>query len=313
MVFGESGTIWTAIAHIITAVIGARVLSLAWSVAQLGWIAGPLALFVFAGITLLSTLLLCDCNGSSDPKNGKIVNRSYMQAVRQYLGGDAHERFCGVFVQESFYGCGIVYTITAAVSMSAIQKANCYHKEGHDDPCSYGDSTYILLFGFVQIIMSQIPNFHNMEWLSVTAAAMSFSYSIIALVLGFAKVIGNGMIEGNVAGVAASSAGEKLSLVFQALGDIAFAYPYSTIVLEIQDTLKSTPPAKQTMKAASLVSVLITTFFYLCCGGFGYAAFGDDTPGNLLTGFGFYEPFWLIDFANACTVLHHVGGYQVRL
>ncbi|KAK9994698.1 hypothetical protein SO802_024401 [Lithocarpus litseifolius] len=30
----------------------------------------------------------------------------------------------------------------------------------------------------------------------------------------------------------------------------------------------------------------------------------NDTPGNLLTGFGFYEPYWLIDFANACIVLH---------
>lgn len=65
------------------------------------------------------------------------------------------------------------------------------------------------------------------------------------------------------------------------------------------------------MKKASAAAVFITTFFYLCCGCFGYAAFGDATPGNLLTGFGFYEPFWLVDFANACIVLHLVGGYQV--
>ncbi|XP_070037649.1 putative amino acid permease 7 [Nicotiana tabacum] len=44
---------------------------------------------------------------------------------------------------------------------------------------------------------------------------------------------------------------------------------------------------------------------------FGYAAFGNSTPGNLLTGFGFYEPYWLVDFANACVVLHLVGGYQI--
>ncbi|RWV89769.1 hypothetical protein BHE74_00051048 [Ensete ventricosum] len=65
------------------------------------------------------------------------------------------------------------------------------------------------------------------------------------------------------------------------------------------------------MKKASMTSIFITTSFYLCCGCFGYAAFGNDTPGNLLTGFGFYEPYWLIDFANACIVLHLVGGYQV--
>jgi hypothetical protein len=67
------------------------------------------------------------------------------------------------------------------------------------------------------------------------------------------------------------------------------------------------------MKKASMISICITTFFYLCCGGFGYAAFGNDTPGNLLTGFGFYEPFWLIDLANVCIIIHLVGGYQVLL
>lgn len=60
-----------------------------------------------------------------------------------------------------------------------------------------------------------------------------------------------------------------------------------------------------------MAAIFITTFFYLCCGCFGYAAFGNDAPGNLLTGFGFYEPYWLIDFANACIVVHLVGGYQV--
>ena len=48
----------------------------------------------------------------------------------------------------------------------------------------------MLLFGLVQIVMSQIPDFHKMEWLSVVAAMMSFTYSFIGIALGFAKVIG---------------------------------------------------------------------------------------------------------------------------
>jgi hypothetical protein len=131
----------------------------------------------------------------------------------------------------------------------------------------------------------------------------------------------------------------KVWRVSQAIGDIAFAYPYSLILLEIQvrpsqlaprpsriqklnfhcftcvtmlqDTLKSPPAENKTMKKASIISIMVTTFFYLCCGCFGYAAFGSDAPGNLLTGFGFYEPYWLIDFANACIILHLLGGYQV--
>ncbi|GMY30762.1 probable amino acid permease 7 isoform X1 [Fagus crenata] len=306
----RTGTLWTSIAHIITGVIGAGVLSLAWSVAQLGWIAGPLLMIAFAGITIASTNLLCDCYKHPDPGSGPYRNRSYMEAVRFYLGEKNHTA-CGVIVQESLWGCAITYVITSAASLRAIQRSNCYHKEGHQAPCAYGDTFYMLMFGLIQIIMSQIPDFHNMEWLSVVAAIMSFTYSFIGLGLGFAKVIENGKIMGSITGVPASSFANKLWLVFQALGDIAFAYPYSIIVLEIQDTLKSPPPENRTMKRASMVAIFVTTFFYLCCGCFGYAAFGSVTPGNLLTGFGFYEPYWLIDLANACIVLHLIGGYQI--
>jgi hypothetical protein len=77
-----------------------------------------------------------------------------------------------------------------------------------------------------------------------------------------------------------------------------------------QDTLRSPPSEIETMNKASRASIAITTFFYLGCGCFGYAAFGDATPGNLLTGF--YEPYWLIDLANLCVVLHLLGGFQAR-
>lgn len=79
----------------------------------------------------------------------------------------------------------------------------------------------------------------------------------------------------------------------------------------MKDTLKAPPSENKTMKKASSIAILITSFFFLCCGCSGYAAFGNQAPGNMLTGFGFYEPYWLIDIANACIVLHLVGGYQV--
>lgn len=65
------------------------------------------------------------------------------------------------------------------------------------------------------------------------------------------------------------------------------------------------------MKRASAIGVSTTTLFYVLCGCLGYLAFGNDAPGNFLTGFGFYEPFWLIDFANVCIAVHLVGAYQV--
>lgn len=52
----------------------------------------------------------------------------------------------------------------------------------------------MLVFGAIQIVVSQIPDFHNMQWLSVIAAIMSFAYSFIGLGLGLANVIGNSSI-----------------------------------------------------------------------------------------------------------------------
>jgi hypothetical protein len=70
-------------------------------------------------------------------------------------------------------------------------RANCYHSQGRDAPCGAGgDHLYMLLFGAAQVVLSFIPNFHNMAWLSVVAAVMSFTYSTIGLGLGLAKTIG---------------------------------------------------------------------------------------------------------------------------
>lgn len=48
----------------------------------------------------------------------------------------------------------------------------------------------MLIFGAIQVIVSQIPDFRNTEWLSITAAIMSFTYASIGSALGLAKVIG---------------------------------------------------------------------------------------------------------------------------
>uniref|UniRef100_A0A9I9CCV5 Amino acid transporter transmembrane domain-containing protein n=1 Tax=Cucumis melo TaxID=3656 RepID=A0A9I9CCV5_CUCME len=64
-------------AHIITAVIGSGVLSLAWAIAQLGWVAGP----------------------------------------RVYTAGCNNVKFCGLAQYGNLVGVSIGYTITAYISM----------------------------------------------------------------------------------------------------------------------------------------------------------------------------------------------------
>lgn len=81
----HAGTFVTASAHIITAVIGSGVLSLAWATAQLGWIGGPMAIILFSLITQFTSSLLSSCYRTGDVVNGK-RNYTYMDAVRSNLG-----------------------------------------------------------------------------------------------------------------------------------------------------------------------------------------------------------------------------------
>ncbi|XP_077233504.1 amino acid permease 6 [Tasmannia lanceolata] len=306
----RTGTVLTASAHIITAVIGSGVLSLAWAIAQLGWVGGPIVLTAFSVITWLMSTLQADCY--RDPVTGK-RNYTYTGAVRANLGGIKY-RLCGIAQYVNLVGVTIGYTITASISMAAVQRSNCFHKNGHKVKCYANTNPFVIIFACFQIILSQIPNFHKLGFLSIIAAVMSFAYSSIGIGLTIAKVAGGGHVRTTLTGVTVGvdvSGTEKVWRTFQALGDIAFAYAFSTVLIEIQDTLKSSPPENKVMKRASAVGVIITTFFYMLCGLVGYAAFGNDAPGNFLTGFGFYEPFWLIDFANICIAIHLIGAYQV--
>lgn len=104
---------WTASAHIITAIVGSGVLSLAWSIAQMGWIAGVLTLLMFSMITLYTASLLADCY--RDPVSGK-RNYTYMDTVKTFLGGSQYKA-CGVVQYTLLCGLAVGYTITASISM----------------------------------------------------------------------------------------------------------------------------------------------------------------------------------------------------
>lgn len=309
----RTGTVWTASAHIITAVIGSGVLSLAWAIAQLGWVAGPTVMLLFAFVIYYTSSLLADCYRSGDPVSGK-RNYTYMDAVRANLGG-VKVKICGCIQYLNLFGVAIGYTIAASISMLAIKRSNCFHAHGPSSPCAASSNPYMIIFGISQILLSQIPDFDQISWLSAVAAVMSFTYSFIGLLLGALQVASNGgRIKGSLTGVAVGpgiTETQKIWRSFQAFGDIAFAYSYSIILIEIQDTVRSPPAESKTMKKATAISITTTTAFYVACGCMGYAAFGDQAPGNLLTGFGFYNPYWLLDIANAAIVVHLVGAYQV--
>jgi len=73
----------------------------------------------------------------------------------------------------------------------AIQRSHCIIQfSDGENQCHIPSIPYMIGFGAVQIFFSQIPDFHNMWWLSIVASVMSFTYSIIGLVLGVTKIAG---------------------------------------------------------------------------------------------------------------------------
>lgn len=65
--------------------IGSAVLSLAWAIAQLGWVAGPAFMTIFALVTYYTSTLLSACYRGGDPVIGE-RNYTYKGAVGYYLG-----------------------------------------------------------------------------------------------------------------------------------------------------------------------------------------------------------------------------------
>lgn len=107
---------------------------------------------------------------------------------------------------------------------------------GDNHPCHVNGNPYMIAFGVVQIIFSQIPDFDQLWWLSVLAAVMSFGYSTIGLGLGISRVVENKEIKGTITGITIGTVTptDKVWRTFQSLGNIAFAYAYSMILIEIQ-------------------------------------------------------------------------------
>ncbi|TKY55942.1 Amino acid permease 8 [Spatholobus suberectus] len=286
----RTGTAWTASAHIITAVIGAGVLSLAWAMAQLGWIIGISSIFLFAIVNLYTSNLLADCYRSPDPVTGK-RNCAYMEAVRSNLGGKMH-MMCGFVQYSNLIGPAIGYTITTAISVVTIRKINCFHQNGIAASCRFSTNPYMIGFGTVEIFLSQIPHFHKLSWLSILAALMSFGYASIGAGLSLATVIqGKGKSTSLVGGSKIQSPADNMWNMLIALGNIALASCYSQMAVDIQDSLKSSPPENKVMKVANRIGISTMTICFLACACSGYAAFGSETPGSILMSSGFKEPF----------------------
>ncbi|CAM6088226.1 unnamed protein product [Calypogeia fissa] len=308
------GTVWTASATVIASMLGSGLLALPWSIAQMGWIAGPLVLWSIAVSTSFTSLLLADTYRFKDPVLGKRLY-TYVNAVNSYLGSFPG-KICAWTQNAAFIGCGISYIITASNSMVALRRSQCIL--GNMQGCKYLSPTlYIGIFGLMEIFFSQIRDFGQVWWISIISISMSICYSLISIGFACAIAIGNKQSHGNLTGIPIGRGPGEVALerkiwsILSALGNMAFAYDFNQMIPFIQDTLKSPPAENKTMKKATLIGVSCATFIYTVASCVGYAAFGNNTPGDFLSSLSGYKPAWLVDIGNLCVIIQLSAGYQI--
>ncbi|KAJ1267972.1 hypothetical protein BS78_07G100200 [Paspalum vaginatum] len=289
---------WYSAFHNVTAMVGAGVLGLPYAMSELGW--GPgIAVMILSWVITLYTLWQMVEMHEMVP--GKRFDRYH--ELGQHVFGDRLGLWIVVPQQLAVeVSLNIIYMVTGGQSLKKFHDVIC------DDSCrDIKLSYFILIFGSVHVVLSQLPNFNSISAVSLAAAVMSLSYSTIAW--------GASLDKGKGADVdyalRATTTPGKVFGFLGGLGDVAFAYSGHNVVLEIQATIPSTPekPSKKAMWKGSLVAYIIVAICYFPVTFVGYWAFGNEVDDNILITLS--KPKWLIALANMMVVVHVIGSYQV--
>eukprot|EP01018_Ginkgo_biloba_P036309 Gb_14022 [translate_table: standard] len=332
---------WYSAFHNVTAMVGAGVLSLPYTMVFLGWGPGIVLHVLSWAITLYTLWQLSEMH---EIVPGKRFDRYHE------LGQHALGEKLGLWVVVPLnlmveVGVDIVYMVTGGKSL----------KKFHETVCTsckrLRQSYWILIFSSVHFLLSQLPNLNSVAGVSMAAAVMSLrsshspfyvlkfppllttvlsSVSALAddaslsgmqhvLVIGansystiaWGACLYHGQVEDVSYDYIHTTSSNTVFRVFNALGVIAFAYAGHNVCLEIQATIPSTPekPSKIPMWRGVVAAYFVTAICYIPVALVGYWAFGQRVDDNLLLTL--KKPDWLIAAANMMVVIHVIGSYQV--
>ena len=156
----NAGNTLTTCAHIITAVIGAGILSLPYAMASLGWIGGPICFILFAAITLYTAQLLADLYVIDQRRM-----RCYTDMV-EYVFGRPGKIAIGFVQQFNLVLTALAYTITASQSMRLLAESACGPEKVEAGDCFNSCWKLSIIFGCLQILLSQFPNLEKLWFIS---------------------------------------------------------------------------------------------------------------------------------------------------
>ncbi|PKA55496.1 Lysine histidine transporter 2 [Apostasia shenzhenica] len=291
---------WYSAFHNVTAMVGAGVLSLPYAMSHLGWGPGVTVMVLSWVITLYTLWQMVEMHEIPEKVPGKRFDRYH--ELGQYAFGDRLGLWIVVPQQLIVQvGVNIVYMVTGGKSLQKFHNIVC------QDCSNIKLSYFIMIFGSVHFVLSQLPNFNSISGVSLAAAVMSLSYSTVAWVAAGGK----GKHPGTEYSMLGTSESDKVFNFFTALGDVAFAYAGHNVVLEIQATIPSSPekPSKKPMWKGVMVAYFVVAICYFPVAFIGYYIFGNAVDDNILITL--QKPKWLIAAANMFVVIHVIGSYQI--
>ncbi|WVZ95279.1 hypothetical protein U9M48_041064 [Paspalum notatum var. saurae] len=289
---------WYSAFHNVTAMVGAGVLALPYSMSELGWGPGIAVLILSWIITLYTLWQMVEMHEMVPGKRFDRYHELGQHAFGEKLG-------LWIVVPQQLVvevGVNIVYMVTGGRSLKKFHDVIC------DGKCKDIKLTYfIMIFASVHFVLSQLPNLNSISGVSLAAAVMSLSYSTIA----WGASVEKGKVQDVDYHLRATTTPGKVFGFFGALGDVAFAYAGHNVVLEIQATIPSTPekPSKKPMWKGVIVAYIVVALCYFPVALIGYWAFGNRVDDNILITLN--KPKWLIALANMMVVVHVIGSYQI--
>lgn len=277
--------------------VGAGVLSLPYAMAYLGWGPGTVVMVLSWCMTLHTMWQMIQLH---ECVPGTRFDR-YLDLGRHAFGPKLGAWI--VLPQQLIVqvGCDIVYMVTGGTCLKKFMEMACVN-------CTkIRESYWILIFGSSHFFLSQLPNFNSVFAISLAAAVMSLCYSTIA----WAGSLNHGRVDNVSYAYKSTSGADSLFRVFNALGQISFAYAGHAVTLEIQATIPSTPekPSRVQMWKGALGAYFVNACCYFPVAFIGYWAFGNEVKDNVLVAL--ERPSWIIAAANLMVVVHVLGSYQV--
>ncbi|KAL5776240.1 hypothetical protein ACOSP7_009166 [Xanthoceras sorbifolium] len=289
---------WYSAFHNVTAMVGAGILGLPYAMSQLGWVAGTFTILASWVITFYSLWQLVELH---EVVPGKRFDR-YPELGEHAFGPKLG--YWLVMPQQMLVqvATDIVYMVTGGKSLMKFVELVAPSFPG--TRLTY----FILIFAAIHFFLSQTPNFNSLKGVSLLAAVMSISYSMVAFV---ASTIRGTHEHPQSYGLRSHTTPGRVFDFFNGMGTIAFAFAGHSVVLEIQATIPSTPevPSKRPMWKGVVVAYVIVAFCYLSVAFAGYWAFGALVEDDVLISL--KQPRWLIALANLMVFIHVIGSYQV--